>query len=85
MRTRWQVGSMCGASLIALAGCASSTDNLQRASARLIGNNTSPESVGISNVQRGATEVRWTATARNGATYSCSADDMVRGPSCAKP
>lgn len=77
-------GLMCGAGLTALAGCASSTDNLQRASATFMGHNVSPENVGVSNVQRGATEVRWTATAPNGTAYSCSADDMVRRPSCAQ-
>lgn len=65
------------------AGCASTVDNLQRATAQTIGNNTSPESVAISNVDRGVTNVKWDATAPSG-RYACSADDMVRRPYCVK-
>lgn len=70
--------------LIVLAGCASSVDNLQRASAMSIGKSILPESIQISNVQRGVTDVRWTATPPRGPTYICSADDMVRNPSCSR-
>ena len=48
-----------------------------------IGNNTLPENVTLSNIDRGATSVKWTAMA-GGQTYSCSADDMVRRSYCAK-
>ena len=75
---------LCGTTLLALAACASSVESLQSASAMSIGNNTRPASVTISNVQRGATEVRWTASVPGGATYSCEADDMVRRPYCLK-
>jgi hypothetical protein len=75
-----------GAAAIAfsvLAACASTSDNLQRASAMSIGNNTLPESVTLADIERGATSVKWTAKT-GGQTYSCSADDMVRRPYCAK-
>ena len=70
--------------LMALTGCASSVDNLQRASAMSLGKNILPESILISNVQRGITDVRWIATPPSGPTYICSADDMVRHSSCAR-
>ena len=69
--------------LIVLTGCASSVDNLQRASAVSIGKNVLPENIRISDVQRGITDVRWTATLFGGLAYICSADDMVRHSSCA--
>ena len=69
--------------LIVLTGCASSVDNLQRASAVSIGRNVRPENIRISDVQRGITDVSWTATPSGGPTYVCGADDMVRHPSCA--
>ncbi len=70
--------------LIVLAGCASSADNLQRVSAMLVGNGVPPERIDISNVQRGMTDVRWTATVPSGGIFLCSADDMVRHPSCVR-
>ena len=66
-----------------LAGCASTGDNLQRETARFLGGNIAPEDVSISNVDRGATSVRWDAYAPNG-RYQCSADDMVRRVYCTK-
>lgn len=69
--------------LVAVAGCASSTDNLQRATAQSIGGNLSPDRITIANVDRGLSNVSWTADAA-GRTYSCSADDMVRRPYCAR-
>ena len=69
--------------VLSLVACASTSDNLQRASAMSIGNNTLPENVALSNIDRGATSVKWTAIA-GGQTYSCSADDMVRRPYCAR-
>ncbi len=77
------MGLVLVASAATLEGCASSAENLQRATAISINNNTAPESVGISNVQRGVTNVAWTATTPSG-TYACSADDMVRRPYCAR-
>ena len=69
--------------MIVLTGCASSVDNLQRASAVSIGRSVLPENIRISDVQRGITDVRWTATPFGGPAYICSADDMVKHPSCA--
>jgi len=64
-------------------GCASTGDNLQRETARSIGGNVSPEQVTVSDIDRGATSVKWKATAPNG-RYDCSADDMVRRVLCTK-
>ena len=74
---------LAASGVMVLAGCASTSDNLQRASAMAIGNNTLPENVTLANIDRGATSVKWTAVT-SGQTYSCSADDMVRRPYCAK-
>ena len=63
-------------------GCASTDENLQRETARFIGD-ISPDQVKVSNVQRGVTDVKWEAETPKG-VYSCSADDMVRRPYCAK-
>jgi hypothetical protein len=63
-------------------GCASTAENLQRETARFIGD-ISPDQVRVSNIQRGMTDVKWEAETPKGA-YSCSADDMVRRPYCAK-
>ncbi len=41
-----------------------------------MGGNVSPEQVTISNIHRGATNVKWQAAAPSG-HYDCSADDMV--------
>ena len=71
------------ASIFALAGCASSTDNLQRATAMSVPGNLSPDRITVANVDRGASSVSWTADAA-GKTYACSADDMVRRPYCAR-
>jgi hypothetical protein len=64
------------------AGCASTPENLQRETARVIGD-ISPEQVQVSNVKRGVTDVKWEAATPKG-DYSCSADDMVRRPYCTK-
>ena len=64
-------------------GCASNNENLQRSTARSIGKDLSPDVINILNVDRGASSVKWTADAQ-GATYSCSADDMVRQVYCVK-
>jgi hypothetical protein len=65
----------------AIAGCASTTANLQRETANFI--NAAPEDVTVSNVDRGATAVKWDAQAK-GDTYKCNADDMVRRVHCIK-
>jgi len=41
-------------------GCASTPENLQRETARVIGD-ISPEQVQVSNVKRGVTDVKWEA------------------------
>jgi uncharacterized protein YcfL len=64
------------------AGCASTPENLQRETARVIGD-ISPDQVRVSNVKRGVTNVNWDADTPKG-SYSCSADDMVRRPYCNK-
>lgn len=69
--------------LFCLAGCASTGENLQRATAISVGKGAVPENIAISNVRRGATSVKWEAR-MSGATFSCSADDMVRQPYCVK-
>ena len=74
-----------GVSIIAtiVYGCASTGDNLQRETARSIGGNVSPEQVTVSDIDRGATSVKWKASAPTG-NYDCSADDMVRRVLCTK-
>jgi hypothetical protein len=67
---------------IVLMSCASTTTNLQRETARNIGD-LHPDHVTVSNIQRGVTSVSWDADTPKGA-YSCSADDMVRRPHCVK-
>lgn len=69
---------VCGS----LAGCASTAGNLQRETARYLGD-VSPDAVTVSNIDRGATSVSWTADTPKG-HFSCSADDMVRRPYCVK-
>jgi len=56
---------------------ASSVENLKRATAKEIGNNTRTEDVVISNIKRKATSVKWSAKI-NDVCYECDADDMVR-------
>ena len=67
---------------LSLTGCASTAENLQRETARFIGD-VSPDQVKVSNIQRGITDVKWEAETPKG-VYSCSADDMVRRPYCTK-
>lgn len=68
--------------IVSVAGCASTTENLQRETARSIGDVT-PQAVAVKNVNRGVTSVSWEADSPKGA-YSCSADDMVRRVHCVK-
>jgi hypothetical protein len=63
-------------------GCASTSENLQRETARFVGD-ISPDQVKVSNIQRGMTDVKWEAETPKG-PYSCSADDMVRRAYCVK-
>ena len=65
-----------------LASCASSTESLQRATAKQIGN-TRLQDVTIYNVKRGVSTVSWYAKTPNGC-YECDADDMVRQVNCVK-
>jgi len=67
---------------IAFAGCASTSENLQRETARNIGD-VHPDKVTVSNVNRGVTSVSWEAETPKG-PFSCSADDMVRRVHCVK-
>ena len=77
-----QLANFILAAILALAGCASTTENLQRESARSIGD-VQPETVKVSNVNRGATSVTWDAESTKG-PYGCSADDMIRRMLCLK-
>ena len=61
----------------------SSTESLTRESAKSIGGGLALENVKVSNIDRGASTVKWTATTPGG-TYSCNADDMLRSTYCAK-
>lgn len=63
-------------------GCANTSANLQRETARSIGGITS-EQVTVSDVQRGMTDVKWKAATPSG-LYNCEADDMVRRVNCVK-
>jgi tRNA A37 threonylcarbamoyladenosine dehydratase len=76
---RWFVLLALGAAVV---GCASTSENLQRETARNIGD-VDPDKVTVSNVNRGVTSVRWDAETPKG-PYSCSADDMVRRVHCVK-
>ena len=67
---------------VAIGGCASTTENLQRETARSIGD-VAPQVVAVKNVNRGVTSVSWEADSQKG-VYSCSADDMVRRVHCVK-
>jgi hypothetical protein len=59
-----------------LIGCANTSSNLARETARTIGGLRSDQVV-VSNVKRGITSVSWVATTPSG-VYDCEADDMVR-------
>lgn len=70
------------AAISLLAGCASTDENLQRATATEIGN-TRTGDVTVSSVNRKATSVSWQAKAPTGC-YECDADDNVRRVHCVK-
>lgn len=67
---------------IVVVGCASTTENLQRETARSIGD-VAPQAVAVKNVNRGVSSVSWEADSPKG-PYACSADDMVRRVLCVK-
>ncbi len=66
----------------AVIGCASSSGNLQRETARFIGD-MAPEDVTISDIDRGVSSAKWEASTPMG-DYHCSADDMIRRVHCVK-
>ena len=66
-----------------LPGCASTTENLRMETAHVLGANVSPDQVTVTNVDRGASNVKWNAAAPSG-QYECWADDMVRKVNCAR-
>lgn len=70
--------------VLTLSACASSAENLQFASAPYVGPNVRPETIVITNVRRGATEVRWSAAVPGRPEYACRADDMVRRAYCVR-
>jgi hypothetical protein len=65
-----------------LCSCASSNENLQRATAQDIGN-TLTNDVSVSNVDRKVTSVSWAAKGPSGC-YQCDADDILRRVHCVK-
>ena len=65
---------------ILICSCASTTGNLQRATADEVGN-TLTKDVTIYNVNRGVTNVSWFAKTPSGC-YECDSDDMVRRVHC---
>ncbi len=69
--------------VLALAGCASSMENVQRETARSIGGDVLPDKVVVKDLDRRATSVKWNAETPKGA-YACSADDMMRRVLCVK-
>lgn len=64
--------------------CASDPVSLQLTSASQIGQNYQSSDIVVSDVNRGATRVTWTATTPRGATYKCEASDMLHNASCAQ-
>lgn len=73
---------LLGLMAVLFVGCANTDWSLQREAARSMGGVT-PDSVKITNVQRGLTTVTWDAESSKG-LYKCSADDMVRSVLCVK-
>lgn len=68
--------------LMAMSGCASNIQNLQRATAMSIEGDYLPEDIQVDDIDRSAMNVNWSATTRHGKKYRCSADDMVRKTVC---
>lgn len=69
--------------LVTIVGCASTDSSLQLATANYLGAGHDPDQIGISNVDRGMTTVKWEAAEKSG-NYKCNADDMVRRVVCVK-
>ena len=67
---------------IVFVGCASTSKNLQRETARIIGD-IHPDKVAVSNVKHGGTFVSWEADTSKG-LYSCSAGDLAGLERCVK-
>lgn len=67
--------------LVASAGCAASTAQLQSVSSGQIG--CKPDAIQVEDYKVGATTSSWTASC-DGAMYFCSGSDMLKGVSCAK-
>ena len=61
---------------LSLVSCASSIENLQRATASKI-DGASMNQISVDNIDRGVTSVTWDATYDNN-NYKCDSDDMVR-------
>lgn len=68
--------------MLILVGCASTTANLERESARAIGGITSSE-VSVFDVRRGMSDLSWSVQSPRG-RYQCQADDMLRRVNCVK-
>ena len=62
--------------------CQNSDVNLKRETARFLGNVT-PDQISVSDVNRGMTNVDWSAATPRG-HFCCSADDMLRRVNCVK-
>lgn len=62
-------------------GGASSEKNLKRETGRVL--SIDPDTVSVFEIHRGMTDVTWKAATPKG-SYKCSADDMVRRPTCSK-
>jgi hypothetical protein len=77
---RWRL--LVAGSVVLLGACASTGENLQRETARNLGD-VDPAKVTVSNIQRGVTSVTWDAETPKG-PHKCSADDMVRRVHCVK-
>ena len=75
-----QTAAFSGVIVLVLSACANTQGNLERETARFIGG-ISSEQVTVSNVDRGATDVKWKAETPAG-RYNCEADDMVRRVNC---
>lgn len=71
----------------ALAWGANSDSNLKQYMAQRVMEDTrqqtDPEQITLINVRRGMFRVTWQADTPNG-RYACSADDMMRNPSCTR-
>jgi hypothetical protein len=71
------------AGLILLGACTSSDGALQRATAKMVGQNVTPEQVKLNNVHHTVVDVTWDADTPAG-QYACSSDDAMHRPKCDK-